>query len=88
MQPDPETRFLTAIARAAREHLGAEHPLTLVAGDTEAGPRMAAGVQELLATLEDPVREQILGAAHRIMREDIAAIWDFLPGAAQSGGLH
>ncbi|WP_151719703.1 hypothetical protein [Gemmobacter serpentinus] len=79
-QPDPETRFLAAIGRAARALLGADHPLV--------GAMGAAAVQEQLAALDEGRRVQILAAAHREMREDLAAIWGFLPGASAAGVVH
>lgn len=79
-QADPESRFLAAIARAAAQFLGVDHPLAQAV--------QGAAVQEQLAALDEGLRVQVLAAAHREMREDLAAIWDFLPGAAASGGVH
>ncbi|GHC19654.1 hypothetical protein GCM10007291_18030 [Gemmobacter nanjingensis] len=81
--PDPETRFLAALAQAAAVELGADHPLA--SGTTDGRDALLA--QEQLAALPDATRERLLAAAHRLMREDLAAIWSFLPGAAQSGGM-
>lgn len=88
--PNPETRFLAAISRAAVAEFGAGHPLAVAAkAAAEDGmPADAARAQELLAGLEDDIRERLLAFAHREMREDVAAIWGLLPGAAQSGGMH
>lgn len=86
-QIDPETRFLAALAEAAAAELGADHPLTLAARAPQR-PAQAARVHELLAEQDEALRERILAAAHRTMREDIAAICGLLPGAAQSGGIH
>ncbi|WP_157971058.1 hypothetical protein [Pseudogemmobacter bohemicus] len=88
--PSPETRFLAAIGRAALAEFGAGHPLALATKAAAEGgsPADAARVQEILAGLEDGVRERLLAFAHREMREDIAAIWGLLPGAAQPGGMH
>lgn len=81
--PDPETRFLAALAQAAAVELGADHPLARATTDG----RDALLAQEQLAALPEATRERLLAAAHRLMREDLAAIWSFLPGAAQSGGM-
>ncbi|PTX49383.1 hypothetical protein IQ03_02044 [Gemmobacter caeni] len=81
--PDPETRFLAALAQAAAVELGADHPLA--SGTTDGRDALLA--QEQLAALPEATRERLLAAAHRLMREDLAAIWSFLPGAVQSGGM-
>lgn len=91
MQPSsPEGRFLAAIGRAATARLGADHPLALAAREAleQQSPARAARVHEVLAGLSEAEREELLSAAHREMREDLAAIWGFLPGAAQSGRMH
>ncbi|AGT10903.1 hypothetical protein [Paracoccus aminophilus] len=86
----PELRFLRAVADAATAHLGADHALSLAADAARDGarPEKAAEVHEALAALDDATREAVLALAHRAMREDLAAIWSFLPGAAQAGGRH
>ena len=88
--PSPETRFLAAISRAAAAEFGADHPLAKAAIAAVDGGRFAdaARAQELLAALEESVRERLLAFAHREMREDVAAIWGLLPGAKRSGGMH
>lgn len=85
----PETRFLIALAGAAETRLGAAHPLTAAARAAQEGgdPAGAARAHEALAALSEELRDQLLAATHRKMREDIAAIWGLLPGAAQSGGM-
>lgn len=88
--PSPETRYLVAIGHAAAAELGADHPLACAADEAAKGgapAKEAARVHELLAALDESMRERLLARAHREMREDIAAIWSFLPGAAQSGGM-
>lgn len=84
---DPEARFLAAIAEAAARQLGADHPLAVAAREA-ATPAAGVGVQGLLAELDEASRDRILAAAHKAMREDVQAIWNHLPGAAQSGGMH
>lgn len=88
--PSPETRFLAAISRAATAEFGADHPLAKsAAAALDSGTFAdAARAQELLAALEESVRERLLAFAHREMREDVSAIWNLLPGAARSGGIH
>ncbi|VDC32268.1 hypothetical protein [Pseudogemmobacter humi] len=87
---DPATRFLAAVGHAAAAQLGQDHPLAMAAREAAktGAPGQGARVHELLAGLDDAARDRILAAAHREMREDIAAVWGLLPGAAQSGGMH
>lgn len=88
--PDPQARFLVAIGQAATSLLGRDHPLALAVEDVgnDPTPAKAGAAHDLLATLPGPEHDRVVAEAHRIMREDLAAIWAFLPGAAQSGGLH
>lgn len=85
---DPETRFLAAIGRAAEARLGAGHPLAVAAKKRDQSPEDTARVHELLAALSEADRDRLLAEAHREMRQDIAAIWDLLPGGARSGTVH
>lgn len=82
MTDDPRLRLNAALARAAADQLGGGHPIVLAA---EAG---GEGLQAALDDLSAAERDRLLAAAHRLMREDLSAIWSFLPGAAQSGGKH
>lgn len=82
MTDDPRLRLNAAIARAAAETLGAEHPLVLAA---QAGEEDWRAALEALAPEE---RDRILAAAHRLMREDVAAVWSFLSGPAPSRAKH
>lgn len=86
----PETGFLSAIGHAATARLGADHPLARAAAEAldSKTPAKSAHVHELLAQLGEADRDALLAEAHRWMREDLAAIWAWLPHAAQSGGMH
>ncbi len=74
----PEARLLAALARAAETLFGAGHPVAVAAdGAAQRAAFDAAPAAD---------RDRILAEAHRLMREDLAAIWSFLPGA--SGQVH
>lgn len=91
MTPNPETRFLTALAQAATQELGADHPLTraaITAADDPAAPEPGLAVHQALDLLADDIRDRLLARTHKTMREDLSAIWSLLPGAAQAGGMH
>lgn len=71
MTPDADTRLADALVRAAAEVLGKDHAICRAEGQV---------LQAALHQLPQAERDQILSRAHRLMREDIAAIWSFLPG--------
>jgi len=90
MTPNPETRFLTALAQAATQELGEAHPLTraaITAAD-DPTPEPGLAVRQALDLLPADIRDRLLAQTHKTMREDISAIWSLLPGAAQAGGMH
>lgn len=69
-------RFFTVLRDVAAEHLGVEDE-TLAGFDAVAragGPSAAALAQDALAVLEPHLRERILEATHRRLREDPAAM--------------
>lgn len=80
---DPHARFMDAVAIAATEHLGQDHPLRAAAikAATDPAPEHGSAVHATLDALPGDSRDVILAQAHRIMREDLAAIWSHLPGA-------
>ena len=82
MIEDPRVRLNAALARAAADQLGEAHPVALAA--EEGGD----GLQAALDGLSDAERDRLLAAAHRLMREDLGAVWSFLPGPAQSDRKH
>lgn len=79
----PETRFFAALAAALAARLGPFDPCTQLAEAAAGGdPAAVAEIQRALAALPDADRDAVLSETHRRLREDVAAIWDFLPGAA------
>lgn len=85
-----DARFLAALAAQAEAALGADHPMARAAAMAaeSPGPQQAAALQSALDGLSDPMRDVVMQATHRQLREDLGAIWAQLPGAAQSGGMH
>lgn len=78
----PETRFFAALAAALVARLGDEHACAKLAAAAASGdPAAVAETQRALAALPEAERDAVLAEAHRRLREDVAAIWDFLPGA-------
>ncbi len=82
MIEDPRLRLNAALARAAADQWGEAHPVVLAAAED------GAGLQAALDELSAAERDRLLAAAHRLMREDVSAVWSFLPGPAQSGRKH
>lgn len=79
MTPDADKRLADALVRAASEVLGRDHAICRAEG----GDALRAAVQEL----PDAERDLVLARAHRLMREDIAAVWSFLPGGGALGTM-
>ncbi len=78
----PETRFFAALAAALVAQLGDEHACAKLAAAAAGGdPAAVAETQRALAALPEAERDAVLAETHRRLREDVAAIWDFLPGA-------
>lgn len=87
---DPHARFMDAVATAATEHLGKDHPLCAAAlkAATDPAPEHGVAVQSQLDALSFECRDAILAQAHKIMREDLAAIWSHLPAASPDDTMH
>lgn len=77
-------RFFAAVRAAAAERLSADHPCTQAleraAGDGD--PVLAAAAEDELRRLQPAVMTEIMGAAHKLLREDGAAILEQWPGRA------
>lgn len=78
----PETRFFAALAAALSARPGAAAEAAGLAEAAATGdPAAIAEAQRALAALPDADRDAVLAETHRRLREDVAAIWDLLPGA-------
>lgn len=82
MVPDPEARFLAALVRVAGDLFGQNHPVAAAAPDD------GSAVHAALDAMPEADRDRLLAGVHRLMREDIAAIWSFLPAAGPKGTMH
>lgn len=82
MTEDPRLRLDAALAAVAADQLGEDHPVARAA--TAGGERLQAE----LKALSDAERDRLMSAAHRSMREDLAAVWSRLPGPARSERKH
>ncbi len=87
---DPHTRFMDAVAAAATEHLGQDHPLRAAAlkAAADPAPEHGSAVHAELDALTPESRDTILAQSHRTMREDLAAIWSHLPNASPDDIMH
>ena len=87
---DPHARFMDAVAAAATKHLGQDHPLraTALKAATDPAPEHGSTVHTELDALAPETRDAILAQAHRIMREDLVAIWSHLPNASPDDTMH
>lgn len=78
----PETRFFAALAAALSARPGAAAGVADLARAAANGdPAAVAETQRALAALSEADRDAVLAETHRRLREDVAAIWDLLPGA-------
>ena len=78
----PETRFFAALAAALAARPGAAAAAAGLAEAAATGdPAAILDAQRALAALPAEDRDAVLAETHRRLREDVAAIWDLLPGA-------
>lgn len=87
---DPRLALFRSIVAIFTARGAAEHPLAIAAEAACDSPTPAAqqAFQTALEAMEITERDVLLAEAHRRMREDMAEIWRFLPGAGLGGGLH
>lgn len=77
-------RFFAAVRAAVAERLSADHPCTqaLERAAVDGDPALAAAAEDELRRLEPECMAEIMGAAHKLLREDPMAILEQWPGRA------
>lgn len=87
MAEAPVDPFLAILRDVIIDRLGVEHALAGEAGAALAAPGTGAEARfrAALEALAAPERDAILAEVHRRMREDLAAIWEHLPGRRAGG---
>lgn len=86
MQDTVNRQFISALASVGSEILGSEHPLISKIDAAGPSPDVQAvhDIQDALAALPEEMRDALMSAVHKRMREDISAIWTHLPHASDN----
>lgn len=86
MNTTADQRFFAALAKICAQVLGPDAPCTRAAQaavDTP-GPEQFQAARTLLHALPPKDLDRVMAAQHSMMRMDISAVWDQMPGAPAS----